>query len=40
VYPIEHFTFLILYSKEFNFDDSKHLLCYAVVSSWTDWPWR
>jgi hypothetical protein len=27
VYPIEDFTFLILYSKEINIDDSRHLGC-------------
>jgi len=32
VYPIEDFTFLILYSKEINFDDSRHLWYYTVLT--------
>ena len=32
MYPIEDFTFLILYSKEINFDDSRHLQCYTVLT--------
>lgn len=32
VYPIEDFTFLILYSKEINVFDSRHLGCYTVLT--------
>jgi hypothetical protein len=32
VYPIEDFTFLILYSKEINVYDSRYLGCYTVLT--------
>ena len=32
VYPIQDITFLILYSKEINFYDSRHLGCCTVLT--------